>query len=136
MQRMSGQSGPKQPKRIDVHLHLERIDLHVHIPALAELAALAIRGFHDIKQEIKTMSGSLADQLAAAQAETSAALDGIATDVAEIGADVDQLLQGAAPGTVLTQEMVDSMTAIRDRAVAAKSALDAVNAKVPPVAVP
>lgn len=126
----------------------ERIDVHVHVAGLAELAQLVATGFKELKQEIKTMGTTLADQLTAQQAETSAALDGIsttvssiATDVTEIGADVDQLLAGAQPGVTLTQAMVDTMGAIRDRAVAAgaalaaaKDGLDAVNAKVPPAA--
>lgn len=77
------------------------------------------------------MSGTLAEQLAAAQAETSAALDAIAVDVTEIGADVDSLLAGMTPGTTITQEMVDAATSISSRVATIKSGLDAVNAKVP-----
>lgn len=114
----------------------QTINVNVHLPALAELAALVIKGFNELRRDIHTMSSTLAEQLAAAQAETSAALDGIATDVSEIAADVDSLLAAAPVGSVLTQEAVDAMTAIRDRAVAAKAGLDAVNARVPATPAP
>lgn len=77
------------------------------------------------------MSGTLAEQLAAAQADTASKLDAIATDVTEISADVDSLLAGMAPGTVITQAMVDAATSIRDRVSTIKDGLDVVNAKVP-----
>ena len=78
------------------------------------------------------MSGtSLSEQLTAAQAETNAKLDGLATDVTEISADVDTLLAGMKPGDVVTQEMVDAQTAIRDRVGTLKDGFDAINAKVP-----
>lgn len=100
-------------------------------PDRPPLDQIVLKAFHELKQEIQNMGTSLSAQLTAAQAETSAALDGIATDVSEIAADVDLLLQGTNPGDPVTQAMVDAMTSIRDRAVAAKSGLDAVNAKVP-----
>lgn len=130
---MSDHRDHRQPERIEIRVVMpERVDVHVHLPGLAEVAALILKAFNELKQEIQKMSGTLAEQLAAAQAETNAALDGIATDVGEIAADVDQLLAGVQPGTTLTLDMVNAMTSIRDRAVAAKGGLDAVNAKVPP----
>ena len=80
------------------------------------------------------MSGTLAEQLAAAQAETNARLDAVGTDVTEIGADVDRLLAGLTPGGQVTQAMGDAATSIRDRVGAVKDGLDAINAKVPPPA--
>lgn len=77
------------------------------------------------------MSGTLAEQLAAAQADTASKLDAIATDVTEISADVDKLLAGTTVGDVVTQAMVDAQTSIRDRVSAIRDALDVVNAKVP-----
>ena len=87
-------------------------------------------------QRLITMSTSLSEQLAAAQAETNAKLDAIGTDVTEIGADVDQLLAGMTTGDPVTQAMVDAATAIRDRVGAVKDGLDAINAKVPPAPAP
>lgn len=86
--------------------------------------------YHNTK-EIVTMSGTLAEQLAAAQADTASKLDAIATDVTEIGADVDSLLSQMQPGNQVTQEMVDAATSISTRVGAVKDGLDAVNAKVP-----
>lgn len=112
----------------------ERIDVHVSFPGLAELAALVLKGFKELKQEIKTMSGTLSEQIAAAQADTNAKLDAIGTDVGEISADVDQLLAGMNPGDPVTQAMVDAAVGIQNRVSGIKDALDAVNAKVvPPV---
>lgn len=117
------------------HRHEQHVDHHIHLHLDHELARPLLDAVFRIlrnTEELKQMSGSLSEQLAAAQAETSAALDGIATDVTEIAADVDQLLQNTQAGDPVTQAMVDAMTSIRDRAVAAKDGLDAVNAKVPP----
>lgn len=77
------------------------------------------------------MSGNLAQSLATAQAETNAKLDSVATDVTEIGADVDTLLANMNPGDVVTQDMVDAAQAISARVGAVKDGLDAINAKVP-----
>lgn len=112
--------------------HHHHIHLHLDAELSRPLLDFARKTFLNTERLI-TMSGTLSEQLAAAQAATSAALDGIATDVTEIAADVDQLLQNTQTGDPVTQAMVDSMTSIRDRAVAAKDGLDAVNAKVPPV---
>lgn len=78
------------------------------------------------------MSSTLAEQLAAAQADTNAKLDSIGTDVTEISADVDSLLAGMNTGDAVTQAMVDAAVGIQTRVTALKDALDAVNAKVPP----
>lgn len=88
------------------------------------------RIFHKLER-IETMSGTLAEQLAAAQAATTASLDAISTDVTEISADVDRLLAGMTPGTTITQEMVDAANAIAARVTGIKTSLDDVNAKVP-----
>lgn len=75
------------------------------------------------------MSGTLAEQLAAAQAATTAALDAVATDVTEISADVDRLLAGMTPGTTITQQMVDDANSISTRVAGIKTSLDDVNTK-------
>lgn len=75
------------------------------------------------------MSGTLAEQLAAAQAATTAALDAVATDVTEISADVDRLLAGMTTGTTITQQMVDDANSIATRVAGIKTSLDDVNAK-------
>lgn len=80
------------------------------------------------------MSGTLAEQLAAAQTETNAKLDSLGTDVSEISADVDRLLAGMTTGDAVTQDMVNAAVGIQTRVSALKDALDAVNAKVPPPA--
>lgn len=77
------------------------------------------------------MSGSLKDQLAAAQAATQTKLDEIGVDVSEISADVDTLLAGMNPGDVITADMVSAAESIRDRVTGIKDSLDTVNAKVP-----
>ena len=78
------------------------------------------------------MSGTNAERLAAAQAETNAKLDAVAADVTEIGADVDRLLAGMTAGDPVTAEMVTAAESIRDRVGAVKDGLDAINVKVPP----
>lgn len=105
-----------------IHLHVHGADHDV------------LRQILQNTERLITMSGTLAEQLAAAQAATQASLDAITVDVTEIGADVDQLLAGMTPGAVLTQEMVDAATSISTRVAAVKDGLDAVNAKVPPPA--
>lgn len=113
---------------------------HLHLPGVTSLdigelfgARRLLRKIFCNTERIIKMSGTLAEQLAAAQAETSAKLDTIGTDVTEIGADVDQLLAGMNPGDAVTQSMVDNATSIRDRMTALQSGLAAINAKVPPV---
>jgi paraquat-inducible protein B len=59
---------------------------------------------HQMK-ELKTMSGTLAEQLTAATVA-------IRQDVANVSAEVTQLLAGMTPGTTITQQMVDDLTAI------------------------
>ena len=85
-------------------------------------------------ERLLKMSGSLSDQLAAAQADTNAKLDAIGTDVSDISADVDTLLAGMTTGGAVTQEMVDAAVGIQNRVTALKESLDAVNSKVPPAA--
>lgn len=132
---MSDHRDHRQPERIEVRVIMpERIDVHAHVAGLAELAQLVVTGFKELKQEIHTMSGTLAEQLAAAQADTNAKLDSIGTDVTEISADVDSLLAGMNTGDAVTQAMVDAAVGIQTRVTALKDALDAVNAKVPPPA--
>ncbi|HXJ61878.1 MAG TPA: hypothetical protein VNU68_35005 [Verrucomicrobiae bacterium] len=109
-----------------IHIHLPgvtTIDLcgPLACPVLSEILATVKR--------IETMSGTLAEQLAAAQAETNAKLDAIGTDVTEISADVDRLLASMTPGTTITQEMVDAANSINTRVGAVKDGLDAINAK-------
>ena len=104
----------------------ERKKLRVYLDAQFDL----------LKQEIRMSGTSLADQIAAANVETNAKLDAIATDVTEIGADVDTLLGGLTPGDQVTQAMVDAATSIRDRVSAVKDGLDAINAKVPATPTP
>ena len=114
-----------------------RLDVYHHFPdgAPDPVHALLRQILHELK-ELKTMSATLADQLTQFQTETAASLDAISTDVTDISADVDSLLAGMTPGTTITQAMVDAQGSIRDRVAALKTALDAVNAKVPPVAPP
>ena len=116
-------------RMICVHLHLPGVTT-IDLAALVNCSSLA--QILTELQEIKTMSQTLAEQLAAAQAATAAQLDAISTDVTEIGADVDSLLAQLQPGTTITQEMVDAATSISTRVSAIKDGLDAVNAKVPP----
>ncbi len=106
-------------------------NINLHLVGLTDLFGLGARILHKLERIIE-MSGTLAEQLAAAQAETSAKLDAIGTDVTEIGADVDALLAGMNPGDAVTQSMVDNATSIRDRMTAVQSGLAAINAKVPP----
>jgi hypothetical protein len=56
-------------------------------------------------KELKTMSGTLAEQLTAATAA-------IRQDVAAVSDEVSKLLAGMTPGTTITQQMVDDLTAI------------------------
>jgi len=103
-----------------VHERLDQIDQRLHLLLHAT-------------ERLIEMSGSLSEQLAAAQADTNAKLDAIGTDVSEISADVDHLLAGMNTGDAVTQSMVDAAVGIQTRVTALKDALDAVNAKVPPV---
>lgn len=105
--------------------------VHVHLHDLLSPVVHWLERIFRNTERLIQMSGTLAEQLAAAQAETSAALDAIAVDVTEIGADVDTLLAGMTPGTTITPELVAAGNAIRDRVAGIKSGLDAVNAKVP-----
>lgn len=116
--------------RLTVELHVSG-PIHLHVRGVD---GDTLRQILTNTERLLTMSGTLAEQLAAAQAATAASLDAIATDVTEIGADVDQLLAGMQPGTTITQEMVDAATAISSRVGAVKDGLDAINAKVPPPA--
>lgn len=118
---------------------MDMSDVHIHLHLPQELVALLSdhRLLHEIlrnTERLITMSGSLADQLAAAQADTNAKLDAISTDVTEISADVDTLLAGMNTGEPITQAMVDAAVSIQNRVSGIKDALDAVNAKVPPSA--
>ena len=66
------------------HRHDQRVDHHIHLHLDHELARPLLDIAHRIlrnTEELKQMSGDLGEQLKAAQAETNAALDGIATDV-------------------------------------------------------
>lgn len=120
--------GPQCGMRLTVELHVAG-PIHLHIDGVDGDALRKI--LHNTERLI-TMSGTLAEQLAAAQAATAASLDAIATDVTEIGADVDSLLAQLQPGTAITQAMVDAATSISGRVGAVKDGLDAINAKVPP----
>ncbi len=60
---------------------------------------------HKQMKELKTMSGTLAEQLTAATVA-------IRQDVANVSAEVTQLLASMTPGTTITQQMVDDLTAI------------------------
>lgn len=112
-----------QANRTDVHLHLHGVEA-----MFAPFIHLLERIFHKLER-IETMSGTLAEQLAAAQAATTAALDAVATDVTEISADVDRLLAGMTTGTTITQQMVDDANSIATRVAGIKTSLDDVNAK-------
>lgn len=109
-----------------------RFDIYLNLSGLSDLFGLGARILRKLER-LTEMSQTLAEQLAAAQADTAAKLDGIATDVTEIGADVDNLLAGMTPGSQVTQAMVDAATSIRDRVTTIKDGLDAVNAKVDPI---
>jgi hypothetical protein len=87
----------------------------------AELAELLSRLlFENITQEIETMSGTLSDQLAAAQ-------DSVETALNDISAKVDAAL-AARPvdGTVITQDTVDRANRIATLATAISTRLDGV----------
>jgi hypothetical protein len=78
------------------------------IAALADRPAL--QQINQLLQELKTMSGNLSDQEAAAAARSEAALATITTEITAIAAE---LKAGTGTvGTVLTQSMVDRNTAI------------------------
>lgn len=122
--------GGTRSEHLKVDLHIDG-PIHLHLKGTADAGVL--QQILANTQEIIVMSGTLADQLAAAQAATAASLDAISTDVTEIGADVDSLLATMTPGTTITQAMVDNATSISTRVSAVKDGLDVVNAKVPPV---
>ncbi len=110
-------------------------NINLHLVGLTDLFGLGARILHKLERLIE-MSGTLGEQLAQFQAETSTALDAVSTQMTEIAADVDALLAGQGAGDVVTQAMVDAQTAIRDRVTAARDALQAINAKVPPTPTP
>lgn len=110
--------------------------MHHHFDGLPESdRSLLHQILHELK-ELKIMSGTNSAAVNAAFADISTALDAIGTDVTNISADVDTLLAGMTPGDPVTQAMVDTANSLRDRVAAIKTGLDAVDAKVPPAAVP
>ncbi len=119
------------------HRHEQRVDHHIHLHLDHELARplldAVLRTLRNT-EELKQMSGTNAERVAAAQAETNAKLDALTTNMSEIGADVDSLLAGMNPGDQITPEMVAAAESIRDRVGAANDGLSEINAKVPPVA--
>lgn len=107
------------------------LNVHVHLGDVAQivLALIDRKSIVRLLQELKTMSGTQGAQLTQLQAETSAALDAVTTQLTEISDDVDRLLAGQVPGDPVTPEMVAAQTAIRDRVTAARDAMQAINTK-------
>lgn len=117
---------------------MQRFDIHLHVGEVMPLLLALIDRKAILKalQELKTMSGTLAQQLTDFQAQTSASLDALTTDLTDISADVDQLLAGMNTGDVVSQAMVDQAGTIASRMAALKAAADVINARVPPATPP
>lgn len=117
---------------------MQRFDIHLHVGEVMPLLLALIDRKAVLKalQELKTMSGTLAQQLTDFQTQTSASLDALTTDLTDISADVDQLLAGMNTGDVVSQAMVDQAGTIASRMAALKAAADAINARVPPATPP
>ena len=81
---------------VDVDVRL--VDTQRILDAIAALQT-------SVLQEIKTMSGTLSEQLDAVTAA-------IVADVAAVSAEVTKLLGEIVPGATITQAQVDALTAI------------------------
>ena len=92
---------------IHVHIHLEGLD-GIIAAALADRQIL--REILHNTERLISMSASLADQLTAALADISTAVDGVSTEVSALLA----LLQGQG-GQPVTQTMVDAANSIDAR---------------------
>lgn len=87
--------------------HAPKITTHHHITLSLsdELTVFLRQAVAHITQEIRTMSGTLSEQLDAATAAIQA-------DVAAVAAEVATLLAGMTPGDAITQAQVDALNAI------------------------
>lgn len=77
------------------------------------------------------MSQTLSQQIDAATAALSAALDAINADVSTMAADLTKLLGELQPGAVVTQAQVDALAALEAKATAIDTAAKASIATVP-----
>ena len=97
---------------MELHVYHHFPDSHDPIPIPERLLLQILSGnaaiaasLSQLSKDIKTMSGTLSEQLDAA---TSA----IETDVAAVASEVTQLLASMTPGSQVTQAQIDRLTAI------------------------
>lgn len=107
------------------------INVNVHLPALAELAALVIKGFNELRKDIATMSSTVSQKIDDAAARDEAATAKLSADLTAIAEELKA--NTPDPGSIVTQAQADRHLAV---AAALEAAAAAADALVTPTPVP
>lgn len=116
------------------------MEIHLHFPAVTTLdldnwldACQLLDAIYRNTERLIKMSETNQEQVLALLADMNTKLDGVVTEITEVGADVDSLIASMEAGNQITPEIIASLTMVRDRIATVADNAAAVNAKVPPV---